>query len=333
MNAITADGVGKSIGTITIKEAKDGVTHRAEAEGLAPGRARLPHARESRAATRPTRTARRPPARRRAGTSIRDATKAHKGPGGGGHKGDLPKLVVSDKGEAKDKLEVKGLTLADSGASAHDPRRRRQLQRHAQAARRRRRAHRLRRRQVASGPRCDGLAAHRGAAGLHQARAAEVPGRRVRVLRAGGGAGGGRRARRSTRRASPGAAGRDGAQLMTHYANDFFDLEADRANRTPTRWSGGSRVLPDGVLPPGVALGAALVLGARRARRRAGAGDARAAIGRCCCRSPSSMIALAWGYSAPPLRLCRARARRAGDGAGRHAVRPAARLLPAGAAR
>jgi Cu-Zn family superoxide dismutase len=42
-----------------------------------------------------------------------EGTKAHKGPGGGGHKGDLPKLVVSDKGEAKDKLEVKGVTLAD----------------------------------------------------------------------------------------------------------------------------------------------------------------------------------------------------------------------------
>src|SRR6185312_13522547 len=50
-------------------------------------------------------------------------------------------------------------------------------------------------------------------------------------------------------------------QLMTHYANDYFDLEADRANRTPTRWSGGSRVLPDGALRPGVALAAALVLG------------------------------------------------------------------------
>ncbi len=35
-------------------------------------------------------------------------------------------------------------------------------------------------------------------------------------------------------------------QLMTHYANDYFDLEADRANLTPTRWSGGSRVLPGG---------------------------------------------------------------------------------------
>ena len=75
-----------------------------------------------------------------------DATKAHKGPGGGGHKGDLPKLVVSDKGEAKEKMEVKGLTLGRlPGKVAHDSRGGRQLQRHPQAARRRRRAHRLRR--------------------------------------------------------------------------------------------------------------------------------------------------------------------------------------------
>ena len=32
------------------------------------------------------------------------------------------------------------------------------------------------------------------------------------------------------------------AQWMTHYSNDYFDLDADRANSTPTRWSGGSRV-------------------------------------------------------------------------------------------
>jgi len=92
------------------------------------------------------------------------------------------------------------------------------------------------------------------------------------------------------------------AQLMTHYANDFFDLEADRANRTPTRWSGGSRVLPDGVLPPGIALAAALVLGfvalgatlvlAMRA------GDRPLLL-------PIAVVmtTLAWAYSAPPLRL------------------------------
>ena len=92
------------------------------------------------------------------------------------------------------------------------------------------------------------------------------------------------------------------AQLMTHYANDFFDLEADRANRTPTRWSGGSRILPDGALPPGVALGAAMVLGAL----------ALGATLALAFRAPDLpllspiavvMTTLAWAYSAPPLRL------------------------------
>jgi 1,4-dihydroxy-2-naphthoate octaprenyltransferase len=90
-------------------------------------------------------------------------------------------------------------------------------------------------------------------------------------------------------------------QLMTHYANDYFDLEADRANLTPTRWSGGSRVLPDGALPPRVALRAARVLLVVAAAasgllaRRAGGGTFLLA---------TAMIGLAWGYSAPPLRLC-----------------------------
>ena len=40
------------------------------------------------------------------------------------------------------------------------------------------------------------------------------------------------------------------SQLMTHYANEYHDLEHDRANPTATPWSGGSRVLPDGRLSP-----------------------------------------------------------------------------------
>jgi 1,4-dihydroxy-2-naphthoate octaprenyltransferase len=92
------------------------------------------------------------------------------------------------------------------------------------------------------------------------------------------------------------------AQLMTHYANYYFDLEADRANRTPTRWSGGSRVLPDGALPPGVALGAALVLGVVAL----GAGLAlamRASDRLLLLPLAVVMTTLAWAYSAPPLRL------------------------------
>ena len=91
-------------------------------------------------------------------------------------------------------------------------------------------------------------------------------------------------------------------QLMTHYANDYFDLAADRLNPSPTPWSGGSRVLVDQDLPPRAALVAALVL----------AGIAFAANLLLSTRVRPGLAtfallfiaqALAWGYSAPPLRL------------------------------
>ena len=92
------------------------------------------------------------------------------------------------------------------------------------------------------------------------------------------------------------------AQWMTHYSNDYFDLEADRANSTPTRWSGGSRVLVNGAVAPRAALAASLVLGAV------------ALIASCVLAArPDSprfvlplallIIALSWSYSSPPLRL------------------------------
>lgn len=85
-------------------------------------------------------------------------------------------------------------------------------------------------------------------------------------------------------------------QLMTHYANDYFDLDADRANATPTRWSGGSRVLPAGELPRSAALIAALVLAAIGVVLTAVIGERVAVL--------VAAGALAWAYSAPPLRLC-----------------------------
>jgi 1,4-dihydroxy-2-naphthoate octaprenyltransferase len=93
-------------------------------------------------------------------------------------------------------------------------------------------------------------------------------------------------------------------QLMTHYANDYFDYAADRANATPTQWSGGSRVLANDELPRGVALVAALVsaaigcvLGALLYVRTE---DVRVVL------TLLAMAVLAWEYSAPPLRLCAA---------------------------
>lgn len=89
-------------------------------------------------------------------------------------------------------------------------------------------------------------------------------------------------------------------QWMTHYANDYFDYDADVANQTPTAWSGGSRVLANGELPRRVALIAALVL------LVLGAGASALVVREQRAALPTllAMVALSWAYSAPPLRLC-----------------------------
>lgn len=112
MNLVTADGVGKSVGTITIKEGKDGVTIEPKLKDLPPGEHGF-HVHEKPSCDPADKDGKKTAAQAAGAHYDPEATKAHKGPGGGGHKGDLPKLVVSDKGEAKDKLEVKGLKLAD----------------------------------------------------------------------------------------------------------------------------------------------------------------------------------------------------------------------------
>ncbi len=92
------------------------------------------------------------------------------------------------------------------------------------------------------------------------------------------------------------------AQLMTHTSNDYFDLAADRLNQNPSRWSGGSRVLPAGALPPAWALAAAgvtaiLAVGAATvlATRIAPSAVIGTLLG--------LAILLAWAYSSPPFRL------------------------------
>lgn len=91
-------------------------------------------------------------------------------------------------------------------------------------------------------------------------------------------------------------------QLMTQYGNEYFDFESDRANRTPTRWSGGSRVLVAGELPRDVALVISLVTGA-----------VALLVGIVFSLQTGTpvlalplvilIVVLAWEYSAPPLRF------------------------------
>lgn len=91
-------------------------------------------------------------------------------------------------------------------------------------------------------------------------------------------------------------------QLMTHYSNDYFDQDADAATLSPTRWSSGSRVLPDGLLPPRTALTAASFCG--------GVALGATAVLMTLVSSPFGTffllglsIFLAWNYSSPPLWL------------------------------
>ena len=84
---------------------------------------------------------------------------------------------------------------------------------------------------------------------------------------------------------------------MTHYCNEYFDFMADSANKNGTAFTGGSRVLVNGLLPRWTALAMAMVL------TLVSLGVfyflpnlAAQVIGLCA-------IALAWAYSAPPIRL------------------------------
>jgi 1,4-dihydroxy-2-naphthoate octaprenyltransferase len=91
-------------------------------------------------------------------------------------------------------------------------------------------------------------------------------------------------------------------QIMTHYSNDYFDLAADAANPSPTRWSGGSRILPDGLVNPRYALATAVISGMIAlfaAFWLAFVLDTGPFT------LPLLLIAwvLAWSYSSPPLQL------------------------------
>jgi 1,4-dihydroxy-2-naphthoate polyprenyltransferase len=91
-------------------------------------------------------------------------------------------------------------------------------------------------------------------------------------------------------------------QWMTHYGNDYFDLSADRLNQTPTNWSGGSRVLLNGVVPPRAALVGALLFAAIAL---AAAFVLATSVSTGVAVLPLILLTLflAWSYSAPPLRL------------------------------
>src|SRR5215831_5700859 len=112
MTFISPDGTGKSAGTVTLKETKEGVMLEPKLKGLPPGEHGF-HLHENGSCEAAEKEGKKVAGQAAGGHFDPATTKAHEGPEGGGHKGDLPKLDVSAKGDAGGKLEAKGLKLAD----------------------------------------------------------------------------------------------------------------------------------------------------------------------------------------------------------------------------
>lgn len=117
MNEISAAGTGKSVGTVRVWATPAGVRIAWALKGLPPGEHGF-HVHEN-GSCAPAEKDGQPAAGMAAGGHYDPAsTHAHRGPSGGGHKGDLPKIVVDDKGAAKAEAEVPGLSLADLAGRA-----------------------------------------------------------------------------------------------------------------------------------------------------------------------------------------------------------------------
>jgi Cu-Zn family superoxide dismutase len=112
LSFISETGVGKPAGTITIKQTDAGLELATDLKGLPPGEHGF-HLHENPSCDPADKDGKKTAGQAAGGHFDPDATKAHKGPGGGGHKGDLPKLEVAQDGTAKAKLDVAGLKLDD----------------------------------------------------------------------------------------------------------------------------------------------------------------------------------------------------------------------------
>jgi 1,4-dihydroxy-2-naphthoate octaprenyltransferase len=85
--------------------------------------------------------------------------------------------------------------------------------------------------------------------------------------------------------------------LMTHYCNEYYDLEPDKANVNPSPWTGGSRVLVKGLVAPHVSLRIAYALAAASTVMALLMPTLSAKL---LCLGA---VFLSWEYSAPPFKL------------------------------
>jgi superoxide dismutase, Cu-Zn family len=112
INRISDSGVGEKIGTATVSEGKGGVSFKVAVSGLPKGQRGF-HVHEKGDCGPGMKDG-----KMKAGIAAGehydpDGKKSHKGPKGAGHKGDLPALTASAKGEVNQTVTAPRLKLAD----------------------------------------------------------------------------------------------------------------------------------------------------------------------------------------------------------------------------
>lgn len=112
MNAVSATGVGASLGTVAIEETQYGVVFTPALSGVEPGVHGF-HVHENASCAPEVKDGKPVPAQAAGGHYDPEASKKHGLPWGNGHKGDLPALVVDAKGAANVAVLAPRLKLAD----------------------------------------------------------------------------------------------------------------------------------------------------------------------------------------------------------------------------
>lgn len=112
MNAVSATGVGASLGSVAVEETPYGVVFTPALSGLEPGVHGF-HVHEKPSCASELKDGKSVPALAAGGHYDPDGTKQHGLPWGTGHKGDLPALVVDAKGVASIAVLAPRLKLAD----------------------------------------------------------------------------------------------------------------------------------------------------------------------------------------------------------------------------
>ena len=111
INGISAEGTGKSLGSVSLSESEGGVAMKVSVSGVADGEHGF-HVHEK-GDCGPGKKDGKIEAGLAAGSHYDPhATKSHKGPDGGGHEGDLPKLTAAG-GKIEQTVKLDDIKLAD----------------------------------------------------------------------------------------------------------------------------------------------------------------------------------------------------------------------------